>query len=424
MSNTIWVVLAASAVTLAVVVVVLNLSVGEKQIQRRVERLYNVSEPQFRRSLSVLLGPPILDGNRIETLVNGDRIFPAMLGAIRDAKRTITFETFIYWSGTIGQEFVEALSERARAGVKVHVMLDFMGSMRMDATSLERMREAGVDVQRYHKPVPWHLARLNNRTHRKTLVVDGVLGFTGGVGVADTWRGDAQDPDHWRDTHFRITGPVVAQVQSVFTDNWIKATGRVLHGEEYFPALEPDGGIGAQMFSSSPTGGSESMQLMYLLTITSAARTIMLSNAYFVPDRLAVQALCESAKRGVKVRVIVPGVHIDTDLVRRASRGLWGPLLEAGVQIAEYGPTMFHVKSLVVDGCMVSVGSTNFDNRSFRINDEANLNVIDATFAAEQERVFEADWAKSRPITLAQWRARPWGERAIEKLAGLVRTQL
>ncbi len=314
--HTILISLAASVITLAVVFAVLNLSVGEKQIERRLERLYGIGDPQFRRSLSVLLGPPILDGNSVETLVNGDQIFPAMLDAIRGAKRTITFETYIYWSGSIGKEFVDALSERARAGVKVHVMLDFLGSMKMDSSSLNAMKEAGVEVQRYHKPVPWHLARLNNRTHRKTLVVDGAVGFTGGVGIADNWRGDAQDPEHWRDTHFRIAGPVVAQVQSVFIDNWIKSTGRVLHGEAYFPALEPVAGMGAQMFSSSPTGGGESMQLMYLLAITSAERSIMLANAYFVPDKLAVDALAAAAKRGVQVRVIVPGTHIDTEIVR------------------------------------------------------------------------------------------------------------
>ncbi len=422
--HTIWVALAASVITLAVVVVALNLSVGEKQIERRIERLYTIGDPQFRRSLSVLLGPPILEGNQVETLVNGDQIFPSMLEAIRSATRTITFETYIYWSGSIGQEFVDALSERARAGVKVHVMLDFMGSMKMDSTSLNTMKDAGVEVQRYHKPVPWHLARLNNRTHRKTLVVDGMVGFTGGVGIAPKWTGAGQDAEHWRDSHFIAEGPVVSQMQATFMDNWLKVTGRVLHGEAYFPALDSAGGMGAQMFSSSPTGGSESMQLMYLLAITSAERTIMLANAYFVPDKLAVDALAAAAKRGVKVRVIVPGTHIDTEIVRQASRGLWGPLLEAGVQIAEYQPTMFHVKSLVVDTRMVSVGSTNFDNRSFSINDEANLNVLDETFAAEQERVFEADWAKSKPMTLAQWRTRPWRERAMDKLAGLLRTQL
>jgi cardiolipin synthase len=422
--DTILVALAASVVTLVLVLVVMNLATGEKHIERRLERLYTVREPQFRRSMGVLLGPPILGGNHVETLVNGDAIFPAMLDAIRGATRTITFETFIYWSGTIGREFVEALSERARAGVKTHVMLDFVGSMKMDVRSIEAMRDAGVEVERYHKPVWWHLGRLNNRTHRKTLVVDGAIAFTGGVGIADEWRGHAEDPEHWRDTHFRVTGPVVAQMQSVFNDNWIKATGRVLHGVEYFPELEPTGEMGAQMFSSSPTGGSESMQLMYLMTITAAERTISLSSAYFVPDQLARGALVAAAKRGVRVRIIVPGKHIDQQVVRKASRGLWGPLLEAGIEIAEYQPTMYHVKALLVDSCVVSVGSTNFDHRSFSINDEANLNVLDEPFAVEQERIFDDDWAQARPMTLAAWRARAPRERALEWLAGLVRWQL
>ncbi|HYW32855.1 MAG TPA: phospholipase D-like domain-containing protein, partial [Gemmatimonas sp.] len=373
-SRTVWIALGASALTLVLVALALNLAVAEKKLERSIERLYEVGDAQFRRSMDLLLGPPILDGNTIETLLNGDEIYPAMLAAIRSAQRTITFETFIYWSGDIGKEFVEALSERARAGVKTHVMLDFVGSMKMDVESLERMKTAGVEVQRYHKPVWWHLGRLNNRTHRKTLVIDGTTGFTGGVGIADDWCGHAQDPEHWRDTHFRVTGPVVAQMQSVFIDNWIKATGRVLHGELYFPPLEPTGTIGAQMFRSSPTGGSESMQLMFLTAITSASHRIDLSSAYFVPDHLAIQALLGAAKRGVKIRVLVPGKYTDKAVVRRASRGLWGPMLQAGIEIAEYQPTMFHVKTLLVDSCMVSVGSTNFDNRSFSINDEANLN--------------------------------------------------
>jgi cardiolipin synthase len=422
--DTVLIALGASAVTLLLVLVVRNLATGEKHIERRLERLYTVRDPQFLRSMSVLLGPPILEGNHVETLVNGDAIFPAMLEAIRGAKRTITFETFIYWSGTIGKEFVEALSERARAGVKTHVMLDYVGSMKMDLDSIDTMQKAGVEVERYHKPVWWHLGRLNNRTHRKTLVVDGTVGFTGGVGIADDWRGHAQDPQHWRDTHFRVTGPVVAQMQSVFNDNWIKATGRVLHGADYFPALEPTGAMGAQMFSSSPTGGSESMQLMYLMTITAAERTIDLSSAYFVPDRLAREALMAAAKRGVKTRIIVPGPHIDQKVVRKASRGLWGPLLEAGVEIAEFQPTMYHVKALLVDSCVVSVGSTNFDHRSFSINDEANLNVFHEPFAVEQERVFQDDWTRARPVTLAAWRTRPLRERTLEWLAGLIRWQL
>jgi cardiolipin synthase A/B len=256
------------------------------------------------------------------------------------------------------------------------------------------------------------------------LVVDGQVGFTGGVGIADQWRGDAQDAEHWRDSHFRAEGPVVAQMQAVFNDNWLKATGRVLDGEGYFPHLPPRGTQPAQMFSSSPTGGSESMHLMYLMVITAARRSIELSSSYFVPDELAVGALVDAARRGVRVRIIVPGTTIDSETVRKASRALWGPLLAAGVEIWEYQPTMFHCKVLVADGLLVSVGSTNFDNRSFRLNDEANLNVLDAAFAQQQTAVFEADLKRARRITLQAWNERPLREKALERAASLLGSQL
>jgi cardiolipin synthase len=286
------------------------------------------------------------------------------------------------------------------------------------------MKDAGVEVTRFHKPHWAHLASFNNRTHRKLLVIDGRIGFTGGVGIADLWRGNAQDPEHWRDTHFRIEGPVVAQMQAVFVDNWIKSSGTVLHGEVYFPKVEPLGERRAQMFSSSPTGGGESMQLMYLMAITAASRSIDLANAYFVPDELATNALAAAAQRGVRVRIITPGPTIDSEVVRRASRARWGKLLAAGVQIAEYQPTMFHVKSMVVDDVMVSVGSTNFDNRSFSLNDEANLNLFDAEFARRQVEIFEVDWQASRQMTLEMWQRRPWTEKLLERTASLLGRQL
>ncbi|MDP3225624.1 MAG: phospholipase D-like domain-containing protein, partial [Rubrivivax sp.] len=262
------------------------------------------------------------------------------------------------------------------------------------------------------------------RTHRKLLVVDGRVGFTGGVGVAPQWTGHAQDPDHWRDTHFEIEGPVVAQMQSVFIDNWIKVTGHVLHGQDYFPVLQAAGPAQAQMFSSSPSGGSESMQLMYLLTVTAASRSIDLSAAYFVPDDLTLKALRDALKRGVRLRIVVPGKHIDSDTVRMASRATWGPLLQAGATIAEYGPTMYHSKLMIVDGLLTSVGSTNFDNRSFRLNDEATLNIVDSAFASAQTATFEADLALAHRVSYAEWQARPARERFIEWLASLLGTQL
>jgi cardiolipin synthase len=420
----VYVALTTCIVTLVLGFLALNFMPGEKKIETQLTHQYDASDAQFRRSLSVLLGPPIIEGNKVEVLLNGDQIFAAMLKDIRAAKRTINFETYIYWSETIGREFSEALAERARAGVKVHVMLDFIGSIKMDQASMDKMRAAGVQLQRYHKPVWWKLARLNNRTHRKLLVIDGKVGFTGGVGIADKWRGNAQDANHWRDTHFRVEGPVVGQIQAVFNDNWTKSTGVVLDGPDYFPPLAPAGNSPAQMFSSSPTGGSESMHLMYLMAITAARRTIWLSSAYFVPDELTVRALVAAARRGVEVRIITPGPIIDSDVVRAASRERWGDLLKAGIHIAEYQPTMYHVKALIVDSLLVSVGSTNFDNRSFSLNDEANLNVLDAAFARAQEAVFEDDWRHARPFTLDGWQQRPMLEKLGGQVADLLGAQL
>lgn len=419
-----WTVLITIAATLVLGVLALNFMPSEKQIERQLVRQYDTHDPQFRRSMGVLLGPPILEGNKVEALINGDQIFPAMLEAIRGAKKSITLETYIYWSESIGTEFSKALSERARAGVKVHVMLDFMGSMKMDNALVNEMKEAGVRVQRYHKPVWWKLARMNNRTHRKLLVIDGEIGFTGGVGIADQWRGNAQDEDHWRDSHFRVEGPVVGQIQAVFNDNWTKATGAVLDGPDYFPPLEPKGTMPAQMFSSSPTGGSESMHLMYLMSITAARKTIDLSAAYFVPDELTIRTLIAAAKRGVRVRLITPGSIIDSDLVKAASRDRWPELLDAGVQISEYKPTMYHVKTLIVDKLLVSVGSTNFDNRSFSINDEANLNVMDEAFAAQMTEIYEQDWARATPVTERKFARRSVWQRAATWAASLVQKQL
>jgi cardiolipin synthase len=383
-----------------------------------------VQDEQFARAMGVLLGPAILEGNRFDVLVNGDEIFPAMLSGIRSAQRSVTLESYIYWSGSIGREFVDALSERARAGVKVHVLLDWLGSSKLDSAQLEAMKNAGVSVRRFHEPVWYRLDRMNNRTHRKVLVVDGTVGFTGGVGIADAWTGRAQDADHWRDTHFRAEGPVVAQMQAVFMDNWIKVTGEVLHGADYFPPLSKRGEAAAQMFSSSPEGGSESMHLMYLLAITAASKSIHLSSAYFVPDDLTLKALVAAAKRGVKVQIITPGKHMDAETVRRASRARWGELLQANVEIFEYQPTMYHCKVLVVDGLWLSVGSTNFDNRSFSLNDEANLNITDIGFAARQIELFAHDVSRSKAITYVEWQQRPLVEKLLEHLASLLRLQL
>lgn len=410
--------------TLIAVLMAANFSSGEKDVSRELPRLYATQDPQFRRAIGALLGPALVGGNRAQELLNGDQIFPDMLKAIRSAQHSITFETYIYWSGTIGREFADALSERAKAGVKVHVLLDWVGSAKIDDSFLDEMRAAGVEIRKFHQPNWYNLGRLNNRTHRKLLVVDGKTGFTGGVGIAPKWTGNGQDAEHWRDSHFRVEGPVVAQMQAVFMDNWLKVTGQVMHGEAYFPAIQVMGDSVAQVFSSSPSGGSESMQLMYQLSITAAAHSVDLSSAYFVPDALTTQALTDALQRGVKIRIITPGEIIDTDTVRAASRGSWGPLLKAGAQIYEYQPSMYHCKVMIVDNLLVSVGSTNFDNRSFRLNDEANLNVYDPAFAQRQTLIFETDLKTARQVTYDDWINRPLKEKLTEKLALLLGSQL
>ena len=422
--RTLGVVILTFVVTAALGLLALNFTAGEKKVQQQLPRLYGSSSPQFDRAMGNLLGPGVLGGNEVTDLQNGDQIFPAMLAAIRAAQRTVTFETYIYWSGDIGQQFADALSERARAGVKVHVLLDWVGSAKMDDSYLAEMQRAGVQIEKFHKPHWYNLARLNNRTHRKLLVVDGKVGFTGGVGIAPQWTGQAQDPEHWRDTHYQVRGPAVAHMQATFLDNWLKVTGRVLHGDDYFPPLAPVGPHRAQMFSSSPSSGSESMQLMYHMAIAAAERSIDLSAAYFVPDELTRRLLAEALQRGVRLRIVTPGEHTDTETVKAASRGTWGPLLASGAEIYAYGPTMYHCKVMIVDQRMVSVGSTNFDNRSFRLNDEANLNVYDEAFAQRQTVVFEQDIARSHRVTHAEWLDRPWTEKLGEKAAGLLESQL
>ena len=394
----------------------------------KIESLYGVDDPQFIRTMGHLLGPPLTEGNRIDALVNGDRIFPAMLDAIKAAKQTIAFETFIYWKGDIGGKFTDALCERAKAGVTVHALVDAVGSTQIDPDYLEQMQTAGVDVRQYH-PLSWNnvtsAAKLNNRTHRKLLVVDGKIGFTGGVGIADEWTGDAQDAEHWRDTHYRVVGPVVAHLAAAFADNWAESTGDVLHGDAYFPPLEPAGEQLAQVFkSSSGGGGSESMQLMFLLSLAAARKHVRLGTAYFVPDPLTIDSLVAARKRGVRVQVLVPGEHTDAKSVRRASRSTWGKMLEAGVEIFEFEPTMYHCKLMVIDDRWTSIGSSNLDNRSFRLNAEANLNVLDIPFATEQASVFDADLRRAKQITLDEWNNRPLTERATERAAALLKWQM
>jgi cardiolipin synthase A/B len=411
-------------ITVICIVLAMNFTTPEKKLERKIERRYSTRDPQFQREMSVLLGPTIVGGNQIIALNNGAEIFPSMLKAIRNAKHTILFETYIYWSGEIGIQLADALAERARSGVKVNVLIDWVGSLKMDGDLLDRIQQAGAIVHRF-RPLRWYnLGRLNNRTHRKLLVIDGQHAFTGGVGIADQWKGNAEDEKHWRDIHFEVLGPVAAHFVAAFNDNWIKATGEVLNGHEYFPALSRQGEINAQLFLSSPSGGGESMHLMYLMAIAAAEKTIDLQAAYFVPDELSIAALITARRRNVRVRVIVPGRHIDSETVRIASKGNWGDLLREGVEIYEYQPTMMHNKMLIVDTFMVSVGSTNFDLRSFRLNDEASLNLYNIDFATAMTQIFDADIARTEQYSYERWLRRPLKQKLMEKIVIPLKSQL
>ena len=401
-----------------------------KRERYSVTHQYATSDPQFERAMNNLLGPGLLPGNEVGTLRNGDEIFPAMLRAIHSARRSIDFETYIYWKGNVGRQFAEALAERARAHVAVHVILDWQGTRKLDHASVPLMKGAGVEIAEYnplrpYQPNFWYRPfRINNRTHRKLLIVDGKIGFTGGVGIADEWDGHAQDPKHWRDNHYRVEGPAVAELQAAFLDNWLRTNGSVLHGNDYFPPLSAAGSYKAQTFKSSSKAGSESVRLMYLMSISSATKSVRLANAYFVPDQRAIDTFLEAAHRGVNIEIIVPGRHIDRQTVRQASHATWPKLLEAGIRIYEYQPTMFHCKYMIVDGLWVSVGSSNFDARSFRLNAEANLNVLDARFAVEQTRIFEQDKAQSKEITLEMLKHQPIWDKVLNKAVTPLKSQL
>ncbi len=412
--------------SLALVSVVLWVVLGssERKVERPIPHRYAAGDSQFVRTMGSLLGPGFLPGNRVTALYNGDEVFPAMLDAIRSARRTITFESYIYWSSAIGRRFTAALAERARAGVHTHVLIDWAGSQKVDQDDIARLRQAGVEVVLYRPLRFYDFDRINHRTHRKLLIVDGRVGFTGGLGIADQWLGHAQDKEHWRDSQFRAEGPVVAQLQAAFMDDWFETRGVVLDGPGYFPDLDRRGPALGQVFWSSPRGGNGNLRVMFLLAIAAATRRILIANAYFVPDETTVEMLVAARRRGVDVEIIVPGPVLDAQVVRRASKETWGPMLEAGVAIYEYQPTMYHPKVMVVDDVWASVGSTNFDDRSFRLNQEDNLNVYDREFAAGQAAAFARDRAVSRRITLEAWRRRPLWERIQERAAGVLRKQL
>jgi cardiolipin synthase len=399
-------------------------------VRRRIPMRYHmkhqfgVNDVAFLQTMHALTGAPMTPGNRCEILKNGVQIFPSMLGAIRSAQKTINLEFYIYWDGEIGRQFAEALAERARAGVKVKVILDAVGSATMSRNLIEFLLRNGVDLEWYH-PLRWYtLSRFNHRTHRKTLIVDGRVGFSGGVGIADSWLGDADSKDHWRETVIRVEGPVVTQMQFAFMDNWVKSRGELLTGLDYFPQVEPLGEHLAQVIKSSPSEGSSTVKLLYTISIVSAQKSIWISNAYFVPESDTLRALEGAVRRGVDVRVIVPGEHTDVPIVRQASRLFYEVLLKHGIRVFEYQPTMMHAKTMVVDGMWSTIGSSNFDARSFRLNDEVNVNVYDRGIASQLEVMFRDDLARCEEIKEYRWLKRPRFQKLRERVAALFRPQL
>ena len=385
----------------------------------------DVGSEEFMRAAEALTGAPIAAGGDVELLVNGDAIFPAILETIEGAKKTLNLETYVYWKGDITMRIADAVCERAKTGVRCKVLLDALGSALMDTEQVTRMEEAGVEVRRFRPIRPYTLRRLANRSHRRVLVADGVVGMTGGVGIAEEWTGDAEDPDHWRDTHVRVRGPIVRGLQGAFAEHWLEATGEVLGGEEYLPHLRRRrGGARMQLVRSRSGVGDTNVESLYYLAIASARESLDLTAAYFVPRPAFTDALSDAAERGVRLRILVPGPHIDKEFVRRAGRDAYSELLEAGAEVYEYQPTMLHAKSMVVDGVWSSVGTVNFDNRSFQLHDEVTLCVWDEHFAGLLTEQFERDLERSARITLERWHGRPLSHRAAEIATRLIRREL
>jgi cardiolipin synthase A/B len=376
---------------------------------------------------SALPGSLLTTGNRIEILENGDGIFPPMLEAIAAARKTVDFEAYIFWSGTVGSRFRDALAERATHGVQVRILLDAVGSTgrKLKAADVEVLKRAGCRVEFFHSRRPWKVWAVNHRNHRRVLVVDGAVGFTGGAGFADEWSGNADTPEHWRDTQVRVAGPAVRGLQRAFQDNWSEVTGEALVGSEFFPEISPAGSMSAAVVPSSPLAAMSGAGRVYAVSLAAAAKEIWIANSYFLPDEETSGLMIDAVKRGVDVRIIVPSdEHNDVPATKAAGRTSFGPLLAGGVRIFEYQPTMFHLKTMVVDGIFSTVGSANFDDRSFHLNEEINLFVYDAGFAAQMRDRYERDLKLCREYTLAMWKDRPLKKRITEWLAGPFRSEL
>lgn len=383
-----------------------------------------ITEPSFRATLVGYTSGAVLGGNKVDVLLNGDEIFPAKLEAIRSARKTITYAQYVFEEGPPAAETVQALAERSRAGVKVHVLIDAVGSLLMPSEYWNTLIEAGCEVASYRPLTPWTFDRLNYRNHRRILVVDGRIGITGGSGTSGKWSGNGRQEGQWRDTDMRVEGPVVGQLQGAFAENWLEATGVALGGPDYFPRpIEAKGDVESHIVRSSPAGGSVEMYTMFLLAMASARRTIYITNPYFVPDDKMIETLVQARRRNVRVVLLLPGA-IDHNLVREASRSQFGRLFEAGIKVYEYRAALLHSKTMVIDSIWSTVGSTNLDRRSFELNEELNLVVYGGEVARRLERVFVDDLEQSREVTYAQWRNRGIHRRILEMLSVPFRSQI
>jgi cardiolipin synthase len=389
-----------------------------------LDRCVPVSSPAFTDSLTGLAGTPYQPGNDLQLLNNGDAFYPAMLDAIRGAARSITMEAYIYWDGEIGKEFARALAERSRAGVTVKLLLDAVGSTPIGADILTELEEARCQLA-WFNPVRWYnLNRVNNRTHRKSLIVDGIVAFTGGAGIADHWLGHAQDAEHWRDLMVRVQGPGAIPLQTGFAQNWLETTGEVVSGSDFFPQAAHGGNLAIQTVLSSPSTGASASRLTYFFAVACAEQSVLIANPYFVPDPMALKLFRDAVSRGVSVEVVVAGQHNDNWLARHNSIRLFGKLLALGVHVYEYNRTMLHHKAMVVDSCWATVGTTNFDNRSFAHNEESNVCFTDAALVAELEQVIREDIDVSDPVSPEAWQRRGLLARSQEIVASLLEHQV
>lgn len=419
--HAIWI---GSVLTIVTILAVLFWTTSANLLQEPLAVEYGPEAPAFARAMGPLVDAEFVDGNAIAIEINGVEFFPSMLKAIRSATKNITLETYIWAPGKISDAFIAALTERARAGVKVHVIVDGMGTLKFKDEDRERLQAAGVQIFTYGREHWWDIKpNINHRTHRKILVVDGKVGFTGGMCIDDSWLGDAESEKTWRETQVRIEGPAVRQMQAIFAVNWLQTTSRVLVGEDYFPKIEPAGRTLAHVYKSGPTDGPEYARMGYLFAISAARISIDIANAYFIPDDLAIETLVRARQRGVRVRVVVPAIN-DSRFGRAASRSRWGPLLEAGVEIYRYLPAMYHPKTMAVDDHFITIGSANFDNRSFSINDEISASFLEPRVAAAHRRMFENDISRSSRLTLEEFQNRPFYIKAADQFAGLFRSQL